>query len=150
MTVKCIAYALAGLLVANAAHAVDGKLPPPPEYDHPYRGKVILEQYHTVAALRGACQVATAVACMLREDGKTCVIARVDDRILAWNQWTKARLDALIRHETGHCNGWRHTADETVGAGADESAERRSSQPALPGPGVILCLLPALFGIPCF
>jgi hypothetical protein len=85
---------------------------------------------------------------MLREDGKTCIIARVDDRILAWNQWTKARVDALIRHETGHCNGWRHTADEaeTVGARADES------QPAahqLPGPGVILCLLPALLGIPC-
>jgi len=74
----------------------------------------------------------------------------VDDRTLAYNKWTKADIDALLRHETGHCNGWRHTADETVGAGADESAERRSSQPALPGPGVILCLLPALFGIPCF
>jgi hypothetical protein len=150
MTKLVAPLALAGALLAGTAQAVDGQIPPPPEYDHPYGGKVVIEQYHTVASLREACGVSTAVGCMLREDGKTCVIARVDDRILAWNQWTKARVDALIRHETGHCNGWRHTADETVGGGADESAERRSSQPALPGPGVILCLLPALFGIPCF
>ena len=145
MTRALASCALASALLAGSASAVDGTLPPPPEYDHPYKGQLIIEQYHTVASLREACGVSTAVGCMLREDGKTCVIARVDDRILAWNQWTKARLDALIRHETGHCNGWRHTADETVG-------RANESQPAAqqPGPSVVLCLLPALFGIPCF
>src|SRR6516164_8444156 len=56
-------------LAGQPPHAVDGQIPPPPEYDHPYGGKVVIEQYHTVASLREACGVSTAVGCMLREDG---------------------------------------------------------------------------------
>jgi hypothetical protein len=98
MTRALASCALASALLASpCAYAVDGKVPPPPQYDHPYEGTVIVKQYPTVASLREACGVPTAVGCILSEDGKTCVIARVDDRTLFFNKWTQADIAALGR-----------------------------------------------------
>jgi hypothetical protein len=35
---------------------------------------------------------------------------------LLFNRWTQADIAALIRHEIGHCNGWRHYDSPVVAA----------------------------------
>ena len=98
---------LALVLLAGSAHAYSAVWVPP-EYDHPYHGKVEIVQYYSLTELRRVCKIDDTVAgCMLSEDGHVCVIARASDRTLAFNKWTQANLDALIRQETARCNGFR-------------------------------------------
>jgi hypothetical protein len=95
-------------LLAGSAHAYSAVWVPP-EYDHPYHGKVEIVQYSTLTELRQACKVDdnSVAGCMVSEDGHVCVIARASDRTLAFNKWTQADIAALIRQETARCNGFR-------------------------------------------
>jgi hypothetical protein len=110
---RTLASCALSLLLAGSAHAYSAVWVPP-EYDHPYHGKVEIVQL-TLAELRRACKVDDTVAgCMLSEDGHVCVIARATDRTLAFNKWTQADIEALIRQETARCNGFREPSGATV------------------------------------
>jgi hypothetical protein len=79
---------------------------PPAQFDHPYTGKLTILKPDDYALIRVVCSdAADPIACAFRTydttTGETlaCVImlgpaAQNDERAL--------------RHEIGHCNGWRH------------------------------------------
>ena len=72
-------------------------LEPPPQYDHPYQGRVI-EQRLSFLQIIQLCHGPTR-ACSLVSNG-VCHIALPQDE-------NDNRLIALMRqHEIGHCNGW--------------------------------------------
>jgi hypothetical protein len=77
---------------------------PPPEYDRPYDGRVVIIRAKSAEELRQRCGTLSYVACArwtLRPDvPKTCII------VLAANAEATAPLEIITRHERAHCNGW--------------------------------------------
>jgi hypothetical protein len=75
-------------------------LEPPPQYDHPYNGRVI-EQRVSFLQMIQLCHGLTR-GCSWVKDG-VCYIAlpqdEKDDRLIAF----------MRQHEIGHCNGWPST-----------------------------------------
>lgn len=73
---------------------------PPPQFDHPFQGRLEIHAHYggELTAWNGPCfPFLGAYACAKVVDG-VCTIWAV-----------KNKLDArLLRHEIGHCNGWRH------------------------------------------
>jgi hypothetical protein len=89
---------------------------PPARYDHPYPGKMILRRIHPIdvpAACRALFEraelpehkkrvVPTQRGCAVRFYAtKVCEVITIDRT--AYNTLP----EAVIRHERGHCNGWR-------------------------------------------
>jgi hypothetical protein len=77
---------------------------PPAEYDRPYTGKLTVLKEPSYVFLRYVCRdTPNAVACSYRTydsvSGETisCLI------MLGPDVWEDERV---MRHETGHCNGW--------------------------------------------
>lgn len=82
---------------------------PPIQFDHPYTGTLIVERVPahetdkrcgSVMGIRyfvNACSFASP-------DGRRCRIIFPAEP----NPYTPQFIDALWRHEIGHCNGWRH------------------------------------------
>lgn len=87
---------------------------PPIEYDHPFKGKVKITVVDNEAEMQTACGMPGVVYLMgcAHLDGKVCVIHLRDEETLRRNRRT--RLDILLRHEVGHCNGWRGHAGARV------------------------------------
>lgn len=69
---------------------------PPPQYDHPYRGRhhiIWMDDY----ALQAVCHYPGAAACTGRfRDGCRTYISK------SWAPYQQP----ILRHETAHCNGW--------------------------------------------
>jgi hypothetical protein len=77
---------------------------PPPEFDHPYSGKLTVLKEDNYVFIRHVCNdVPNAIACSFRTydsvSGETlsCLI------MLGPETWEDARV---MKHEIGHCNGW--------------------------------------------
>lgn len=71
---------------------------PPPQYQHPYHGKLTVH-YGSAVQIHQVCGFNARACAMPR--GSSCTIWLPDSgdpHILA----------ALRVHEIGHCNGWRH------------------------------------------
>jgi hypothetical protein len=85
------------------------ELLPPAEFDHEYTGKLTIVRT-TQDGVRAVCpQLRSdrpAIGCSQRMlNGETCTVTIADDVILQGYGWT---YDLVLRHELGHCNGWRH------------------------------------------
>jgi len=85
---------------------------PPPEHDRPYTG-VLTVIRGTQDELRAQCPIFRpynwALGCSpVRMNRSThCIVYIADDATLKAAGW---RYDLVLRHELGHCNGWRHEA----------------------------------------
>jgi hypothetical protein len=77
---------------------------PPPQYDKPYDGRIIIIHTKSAEEMRQWCGAFSSVACArftLRPDvAKTCII------VLATNAEDAAPIEVITRHERAHCNGW--------------------------------------------
>jgi hypothetical protein len=87
------------------------KLLPPPEFDHEYTGKIQIIRTDE-AGVRAGCRIESvnggrlACASHITAAG-VCVIYMLDDKGLQIYGWD-SDIDIIVRHERGHCNGWRH------------------------------------------
>jgi hypothetical protein len=97
------------LLISTATQAFGQAIDilPPPKFDKPFRGKLEIDRVQTEDDVRGKCMVyfpRILLGCAERE-GNTCYIVLASDELLH-----SYGLDPKIamRHEIGHCNGWRH------------------------------------------
>lgn len=77
----------------DAAH---GGYFPPDIYDHPFQGELQIISVPPLIAKEYCSQ--HGVACVISLEKGRCVV------IL--NTEYHAQREAIIRHETGHCNGW--------------------------------------------
>lgn len=76
---------------------------PAPEFDHPYKGELTIVTAQSAEELQKACRnVPAALGCSERWPTK-CLITLAPDSIIKAHGWT---MEAVIRHETAHCNGW--------------------------------------------
>lgn len=99
-------------VVATPTWAVAGKNDtewnPPTRYDHTYTGELtihLLPQAEVVKACKELLPTANYITtkqrgCARWYDNNTCTIIAVDKTFMG------ATPKAVIRHETGHCNGW--------------------------------------------
>jgi hypothetical protein len=90
---------------------------PPVEYDHPYSGKLYVSAENT--------REGVLTACGFRASDKRIIFGcakvigfyvpggpqlKEGMIVLAERKWVEQTTDYddLVRHEIGHCNGWRH------------------------------------------
>jgi hypothetical protein len=91
---------------------------PPLEYDHPFDGEIIIvrtEAEYTPGFWKCRMSHPTPVGCA-RVGGRNgkCVMYIADDATL---QRYGEEYDLVLRHETGHCNGWaNHEGARPVGS----------------------------------
>ena len=91
---------------------------PPPEFDHPYKGKldtrylpqpeVFKECSRMMLENNGSTKGAYPEmrGCSTQFDNYTsCIIILID------KPWKNTTPEAVLRHEIGHCNGWNHAID---------------------------------------
>jgi len=106
------------LLLWGALMQADIDLPPA-KYDHPYRGQVQYV-YDFPLSLDDGDYLWGYVVPARRPGGK-CLIHLSPIGSVATNQvMTEETLRRLIRHETGHCNGWRHREEAFTLIGRDD------------------------------
>ena len=106
------AIAAAGIIltatVLPATGARADSPPPPPRYDQPYAGKLTITTAAAMADVAKACPAAlgTVVACATwnKPPGTCRIVILTDSGLRAAGFTTRA----VMRHELGHCNGWRH------------------------------------------
>jgi hypothetical protein len=87
---------LMAVALADAPQLVNDVLLPPAEYDRPYRGTLSVIRLDTRAEVTARCGWG-AIACA-REDRGYCEVIMFRDET----------RESVLRHEIGHCNGWRH------------------------------------------
>ena len=89
----------------RSAPTIGPKILPPPEYDYPYTGKLILNRVDTLEELFKKCPGLPSfiLACTYLRKDNSCLVFMVADDIIRLRGWT-AKI--LLRHEIGHCNGW--------------------------------------------
>jgi hypothetical protein len=108
------------LLLWGVLMAADIDLPPT-RYDHAYRGQVEYVYDFPIAVAEDGQRGYSAdddhmwgYTVPPKRRGGKCLIhlspigSVVDNQVM-----TEEMLRVLIRHETGHCNGWRHRAETT-------------------------------------
>jgi len=90
-------FAIALYMDPSGAHVPKWYLPPP-QYDKPFPGEILLmwEPEHSV---RKYCPD-WGVACTIEITEKTCTVVI--------NEHYRPLKNVILRHENGHCNGWRH------------------------------------------
>ena len=79
-------------------------LEPPARYDHPYDGPVEIRKIDRANVWK---ECSRNGAVKMRRDVAGC--ARVEDGVCIIHLAMKTRrapLDAILRHEIAHCNGW--------------------------------------------
>ena len=99
------------MALADAQSPVDPNIVPPSEYDHPYDGELTLLR---VPESMIANKCASAIKPGHRPLGCAQIMSRMPNRCTIWIV-TDAELkergwsyELVLRHETGHCNGWHH------------------------------------------
>ena len=88
-----------------------GDIPPPPAiYDHEFGGRDHVRRLSSIEVDKlcrfyGAKGTGEVVACALRLGEDFCIMVLPQIGVGGIAQRT---YDLIVRHETGHCNGWRH------------------------------------------
>src|SRR5262249_35651106 len=94
------------LLLWGALMAADVDLPPT-KYDHPYRGHV--QYVYDFPLARNDGEYLWGYTAPPRRPGAPCLIHLSPIGSIVNNEvMTEESLRRVIRHETGHCNGWKH------------------------------------------
>jgi hypothetical protein len=99
--------ALAAILLLACVSAGQAQyVMPPPEYDHPFPGEVIVVRDPQDYPRFGLCRIShpNPIGCT-RSKGKNgvCLIYIADDDTLKRYDMP---YDEVLRHEIAHCNGW--------------------------------------------
>jgi hypothetical protein len=94
------------LLLWGALMAAEVDLPPT-KYDHPYGGHIEFI-YDFPLALDDGDYLWGYTVPPRRRGGKCLVHLSAVGSVVNNQVMTKETLQTLIRHETGHCNGWHH------------------------------------------
>src|SRR5262245_57117399 len=78
---------------------------PPVQYDKYYEGDLTIRIVQTLDELLAACRGTNRMwlACSMVYE-KNCIIYMLPDETTRKHGWTTG---LLLRHEMGHCNGWR-------------------------------------------
>jgi hypothetical protein len=80
---------------------------PPPEYDHPYSGRLTILDGGDQEQMRSQCRILKSAGiitgCMSYRDAESCTILHAREQDIVKAAWT---LNIVIRHEIAHCNGW--------------------------------------------
>jgi hypothetical protein len=107
---SAIVLALAIAAATPAAATERMRLVPPPEYDHPYKGRWLrIIEAPSQEEVRRMCPetkfhpLIGALACTHRIDANICTIVIVSDSELNRVGFSP---DVVRRHEIAHCNGW--------------------------------------------
>ena len=107
-------FIAASLTPSNAlAGREDPTWNPPPEFDYPFPGKMevrylpqhlVVKECHRIGPrlrhlfdLRGCSRPVSKSYCLV---------------IVSSETYKRATPSAILRHERGHCNGWRHPVSE--------------------------------------
>lgn len=98
-----IRLAILAALVA-APLSAGTPLNPPARFDHPYDGKTVIRMIDRAnvwkeCSRNGAVKMRRDVAGCARVQDGACIIHIA-------TRTKRAPIDAIIRHETAHCNGW--------------------------------------------
>ena len=98
------------LALATQAQAQGLRLLPPEEFDHPYKGPVVIQAVRSQAEVREFCpgmnfNLGIALGCS-KVIVDTCLIVKVPDSDI---RAAGHDPDVFMRHEMGHCNGWPAT-----------------------------------------
>ena len=72
---------------------------PPPQYDHPFDGELIIVTAPDLATLRMACRWDVRGCAQLY--GRSCTVIMPPE---IWGD--RQDREAVLRHEIAHCNGW--------------------------------------------
>lgn len=78
---------------------------PPPEFDHAYKGKLVITRAKDVTEVQKLCARVfpiPSIACAYFVTGG-CWIIIAPDSVITAAGWTP---DIVRRHEIAHCNGW--------------------------------------------
>ena len=100
----------AAFLVSPAlAGREDPTWDPPPEYDFPYPGKMIIRALPQPQVVKECGRISKGHLTALDRRGcskilspNVCLVVIVD------KTYKRATPKAVLRHEQGHCNGWEH------------------------------------------
>jgi hypothetical protein len=95
---------ISAMCVTATSSAAGTPLDPPAEYNHPYTGELTVHLIDRANVWRecsenGRHKVRRDAAGCAELDGDTCTV------YLA-KRTRRAPLDAILRHEIAHCNGW--------------------------------------------
>jgi hypothetical protein len=98
---------LATALLITFANSARAQFLPPEEYDHPYEGRLVIQEAKDQDEVRRLCPYPFAMeplGCSYRIPGiRLCAIVKVsDEQIRAAGH----DPDVFMRHEIGHCNSW--------------------------------------------
>ena len=93
-------------------------LPPPPQYAHPYHGRVV-ERVLPLSEARRLCgkMGAWADACSWKKKSVCYIVIPRNGPV--------RDLGAYRRHEIAHCNGWEHGPGRFAGGGSYPSGGKR-------------------------
>jgi hypothetical protein len=125
---------------------------PPAEYDKPFNGELEIQRFATSEDIQRVCKgEGVGIACSARAvDGTKCWIFVVANNVIEKREYS---LATILRHELGHCNGWKHGKKD---GGRWIRADSIRTMPALPAstrwfpayPPVV-CLTPEWKPEPC-
>lgn len=83
-----------------------GAVLPPPEYDKPYTGTLVIVEFDSQDKIRRACPNTKfpeyALGCTIKYPDR-CVVFIVNEEEMAKTRFT---TKVVLRHERGHCEGW--------------------------------------------
>src|SRR5213595_314379 len=82
---------------------------PPPQYDHPFHGKVIVS-YDAPGAC-GSVYGGHASGCAYVSKGVCRIHLRPKGSTYGFFVMDNEGIANVFRHERAHCNGWRHHGD---------------------------------------
>jgi hypothetical protein len=107
---------------------------PPAEFDHPHKGWLTIERISSQTELRGKCPYSPfpyLLGCA-RHAMDVCYIFMADDEFLKKLKWP---YEIVLRHETGHCNGWpsHHPGGRSVTEASAPKSPAPSPESLLPG-----------------
>lgn|SRR5262249_6737494 len=129
---------------------------PPAQYDKPFEGQLEIQRFSSSEDLLRICKgEGIGVACSARlADGTKCWMFIATDKIIEKRGYT---LAIVLRHELGHCNGWKHDKkDKKKDGGIWVRADNPRPMPALPASTYwlpahppVVCLTPEWKSEPC-
>jgi hypothetical protein len=95
-----------------AAAETRHRMLPPEHYDHPYNGELEIVRHETLADIQAACPtIAAPLACAKVLSASKCEIHLPPDYMYPRYSVT---ADVIMRHEIGHCNGWKHDPETAI------------------------------------
>jgi hypothetical protein len=107
-----ITFAAAIAPTILAAAETRHRMLPPEHYDHPYNGELKIVRHETLADIQAACPtIAAPLACAKVLSASQCEIHLPPDYMYPRYSVT---ADVIMRHEIGHCNGWKHDPETAI------------------------------------